>query len=198
MNRNLLAVRLVTLSIAVAVVSLGAFAAISKQVVTITIDELSLVYSKEITWDKEGFSEGCHSYLLNPESYLQELATKTSASWLSRGVEVTDWQISFSSTYTLETQEVTYNTRLQCNVHNAISKSGDRYTVRFQWLLTPLRLDFIDDKFMELTHGLLWEGELAGVPTVIAVEAPMRDCPYVAWHQPNGHCHAHLWWEKQP
>jgi hypothetical protein len=98
--------------------------------------------------------------------------------------------------YEMEFDEAKESTILRCEIRDAVSKSGNRYTARFQWLLEPLGLDFIDDHFKEHKDGLSWEGKVNGVPTTIIIKAPPRETPYKAWHYPNGHCHAHLWWSE--
>ena len=66
----------------------------------------------------------------------------------------------------------------------------------FLWLLTPLRLDFIDSHFEETNEGLFWNGILDGVNTSVKVLLPPQSVPYRAWQEPIGHCHGHVWWGR--
>ena len=85
-------------------------------------------------------------------------------------------------------------TVLKCDVHDAITKSDDSYRATFIWLLRPLGLDFIDNKFEETKEGLFWEGKVEGIPTSITIELPLQESVYKAWKHPVGHCHGHVWW----
>jgi hypothetical protein len=177
-------------------VGLGSSAAINERVVTVTIDGITVTYSEEIILDKEGFEKELGYYLDGPAGYLRGLADETSARWM--GIEAEEWRVSHQTQHALKIAKTTYSYTLLCTVHKAITKTQDKYTATFRWLLDPFGLDFIDDQFTELNHGLFWAGEIEGIPTSLTVEAPPRDSAYAAWHQPNGHCHKHLWWREQP
>lgn len=92
----------------------------------------------------------------------------------------------------IEFDEVRKTTVLECNVLGAVSKSGSKYHATFRWLLGTLKLDFIDDDFEHIEKGLHWKGLISGVPTTVILKFPVS---VPAWGQPNGHCHAHVWWE---
>lgn len=99
----------------------------------------------------------------------------------------------------VEFNEEERSTILKCDIHGAISRTGDSYHATFFWLLRPLGLDFIDNHFEESEMGLFWQGSVDGVPTTITVELPTIDgFIYKAWEHPIGHCHAHVWWEIVP
>ncbi len=70
---------------------------------------------------------------------------------------------------------------------------GEQYA-DFLWFLTPNNLDFIDNRFTELKDGLKWSGILDGTPTSIVIHLPPQETAYVAWGEPVGHCHGHVWW----
>jgi hypothetical protein len=91
------------------------------------------------------------------------------------------------------------STVLKCDIHGAISRTGNSYHATFFWLLEPLGLDFIDDHFEESERGFFWQGSVNDIPTTIKVELPTIDgFVYKAWEHPVGHCHAHVWWEVAP
>jgi hypothetical protein len=99
----------------------------------------------------------------------------------------------------VEFNEEERSTILQCDIHGAISRTGDSYHATFFWLLRPLGLDFVDNHFEESETGLFWQGSVDGVPTTVTVELPTIDgSVYKAWEHPVGHCHAHVWWEIAP
>ncbi len=84
---------------------------------------------------------------------------------------------------------------LECDVKGFIYRSGNSYTAEFEWLLGPLGLDFLDNKFKESKDSLYWNGTINGTVTSVLVKLPPMNKPYAAWGQPNGHCHAHVWWK---
>jgi len=98
----------------------------------------------------------------------------------------------YAKDFKIEFNEERKSVLLKCDVYNAISKSGKRYSATFFWLLRRLGLDFIDNKFKEIGKTLSWEGLIKGVPTTVTLRFPAH---VPAWGQPNGHCHAHVWWE---
>lgn len=99
----------------------------------------------------------------------------------------------------VEFNEDRKSTILRCDIHGAISKSGNGYHATFFWLLGPLELDFIDNDFEQSKKGLSWEGFVDSVPTTVTIELPTIDgFVYEAWRHPIGHCHAHVWWELSP
>ena len=176
--------------------SLTAFAA-RERVITVTVEEVTLCYREEVLWDEEGFTHEYKAYTSDKRGYVTDLVAATATGWESYGVTVGEWQLSFRENYNLETDKATYSTLLECLVKGAVSKRQTNYTARFQWLLTRLGLDFIDDSFTPLKTGLSWSGERNGIPTTIIVKAPTQEADYAAWHHPNGHCHAHVWWTKK-
>lgn len=161
--------------------------------VTVRAEGLTLNYSRELYWNEGRFDQEYEEFSQDKARYLTGSAEGLLQDWSQYGIGVTDWAISFRVEYE-ETGKSSYSSLLRCEIHDAISKSGNRYSARFGWLLRPLGLDFIDDNFEETKDGLSWEGEINSVPTSIMVKLPPRDTIYEAWGQPNGHCHAHAWW----
>ena len=83
----------------------------------------------------------------------------------------------------------------KCTVYNRIWRSGDSIYADFLWLLNPLNLDFIDNKFNETNSSLSWSGNINSIPTKILVKLPPQKLVYKAWGEPVGHCHGHVWWK---
>lgn len=94
----------------------------------------------------------------------------------------------------VEFEETKKATVLKCDIHDAITKSDDGYRATFLWLLRPLGLSFINDKFEESKEGLSWDGEVDGIPTNITIKLPPQESVYAAWEPSVGHCHGHVWW----
>ncbi len=164
--------------------------------ITVTVSGLTVMYQLETTWDKGGFNDQLNSYTRDPAGYLTSLVNSVTSGWSTYEVTTSDWQVELCASYTATTKKLTWTTVLHGQVHGPVSVSDGRYLARFQWLLTPLGLDFIDSHFAERKDGLFWQGEISGVPTTITVKVPPRPVPYYAWHEPNGHCHAHVWWSE--
>lgn len=165
--------------------------------IEVIVSGLTVMYRIETTWDKEGFADQLNSYMCDPAGYLTSLLSSVASKWPAYGVTASDWEVELSTSCTGTTKEIKWRIVLHGQVHGAVSVSGNRYLAHFQWLLTPLGLDFIDSHFVEREDGLFWQGELSGVPTTITVRVPACPVPYYAWHEPNGHCHAHVWWSEQ-
>jgi len=96
----------------------------------------------------------------------------------------------------VEFDETKKATVLKCDVHDAIRESDGEYYATFKWLLSPLGLSFIENKFEESKGGLSWDGEVGGIPTSITIKLPPQESVYAAWERlPSpGHCHGHVWW----
>lgn len=176
--------------------SLTGFTAVKERVITVGVEEVTLCYREEVRWDEEGFTREYKAYLSDKRGYVRDLAEETAIGWGRYGVTIGDWRLSFRESYALETDKATYLTLLECVVEGAVSKRQTSYTARFQWLLTPLGLDFINDSFVPSKTGLSWKGELNGIPTTVVIKVPPQEADYAPWHHPNGHCHAHVWWTK--
>lgn len=138
----------------------------ARRMIEVEVVDQTVLYRYQYFWDEEEFLELSGSEL---EARFKE----------EYNVEAKDFEISFTT---------------KCYVYGTISKSRDRYTADFLWLLRPLGLDFIDDHFKETNHGLSWQGKIDGVPATIEVKCPPQDCVYEAWQHPVGHCHGHIWW----
>jgi hypothetical protein len=143
-----------------------------------------LHYQEELFWSESQFSE----IVGNQNEF--------SAGLIENFTESLSAYSKHAENITVIFNEARKSAVLRCDVHGAISKSGNRYTATFFWLLKPLGLDFIDSNFKESKEELSWEGVVSGIPTTITLEFPPRDDVYAAWHHPNGHCHAHVWWES--
>ncbi len=153
--------------------------------ITVVVEDTIVHYQKQSFWTEREFK----AILEDKEEYktvvINDLAEKI-AKYGERGEYAAGTEVEFD--------EPRKATVLRCDIHDAVTKSDDRYRATFIWLLKPLGLDFIDDKFKEYNDGLLWKGELSGIPTSITVAVPLQESVYKAWQRPVGHCHGHVWW----
>lgn len=149
--------------------------------ITVKADDLVFHYQKESFWNEDQFSK-----IIKDKDKFKRDQIERFDECMTKGIYVTSYKVEFD--------ESRRSTTLRCDVHKAISKSGDRYTAEFEWLLDPLGLDFIDDNFIESKKGLSWEGYINGILTDIMVELPHQDVVYKAWQHLIGHCHKHAWW----
>lgn len=151
--------------------------------IKVETEGMVLHYQEELFWSESQFSE----IFGNQNEFSSGLIENFTESLSAYSKHAENIAVIFN--------EARKSAVLRCDVHGAISKSGNRYTATFFWLLKPLGLDFIDSNFKESKEGLSWEGVVSGIPTTITLEFPPQDAVYAAWHHPNGHCHAHVWWE---
>jgi len=153
--------------------------------ITVEVDGTIIHYQKQSFWTESEFS----AILQNKDEFknavIQDFNDKLSG-YGERGEYAVGADVGFD-----ETGKATI---LKCDVHDAITKTGDRYRATFKWLLRPLGLSFINNKFEETQEGLFWDGTVKGIPTSIAVKLPLQESVYEAWKQPVEHCHAHVWW----
>ena len=156
-----------------------------QRVVEVKADGLTLHYLRQSFWGEERFS----NYSANQAQFRTDFKDDFKRRLAKYNISASGYSFSFDS--------ATQSTQIRCDIHDAISKTGNKYTARFQWLLNPLELDFIDNDFKESEKGLSWEGVIKGIPTTVIVELPTIDSlVYEAWKHPIGHCHAHAWWTK--
>ena len=153
--------------------------------ITVEVEGTIIHYQKQSFWNESEFS----AILENKEEFknavIQDFDEKM---YHERGEYAVGADVEFD-----ETKKATV---LKCDVHGAITKSDDSYRATFLWLLRPLGLSFIRNKFEESKEGLSWEGEVDGIPTNIIVKLPPQESVYAAWERlPSpGHCHGHVWW----
>lgn len=154
-----------------------------KRIVEVEAVNQTLHYQRESFWSAEIFL----GLSANKGKFEADFMSSFDSNLAEYNLYAQNYEISFD--------EVSSSTKVTCHIYNGISKTGDRYTARFQWLLYPLGLDFIDDDFEKSQNVLSWQGYVDSIPMTISLEFPHQDSPYAAWHEPNGHCHAHVWWE---
>ena len=157
-----------------------------QRVIEARADGLIFHYLRQSFWGEKEFSD----YLANQTRFKADFKEDLEQSLAKNSVSASDYSFSFDST--------TRSTVIRCDIHDAITSSSEgRYRARFEWLLHPLGLDFIDNHFQESERGLSWEGSINSVPSTITVELPTIDSSvYKAWEHPIGHCHAHAWWSE--
>ncbi|MBA7696515.1 hypothetical protein ES703_105164 [subsurface metagenome] len=154
-----------------------------RRVVEVKADGLTLHYLRQSFWEEERFSY----YLANQAQFRADFKEQFEQELALSGASASGYSFSFDS--------ATQSALIQCDIHDAVSKTGNKYRARFEWLLNPPGLDFIDNNFEESEKGLAWEGVVEDVPMTIIVELPTIDSSvYEAWADPIGHCHAHAWW----
>ncbi len=154
-------------------------------VVEVRADGLTLHYLRQSSWGEKRFS----NYLANQAQFRADFKEQFEQELALSHASASDYSFSFDS--------ATQSALIGCDIHDAISKTAGKYRARFEWLLNPLGLDFIDDNFKESEKGLSWEGVVEDVPMTIIVELPTIDSSvYEAWADLIGHCHAHAWWTK--
>ena len=140
---------------------------------------------RQSVWGEERFS----NYLANQAQFRADFKEQFEQELALSHASASDYSFSFDS--------ATQSTLIGCDIRDVISKTRSEYRARFEWLLRPLGLDFIDDDFKESEGGLSWEGVIKGIPISVIVELPTIDSfVYEAWNDPIGHCHAHAWWSK--
>ena len=162
----------------------------TKSIVRVETEGVVVHYQNESYWE-----EGQYSMILqNRAKFSSDLIAKLVEDVSKHG----ERDEHVANAY-VEFNEEERSTILKCDIHGAVSRTGNSYRATFFWLLRPLGLDFIDDHFEESKRGLFWQGSVNGVPTTITVELPTIDgFIYKAWEHPIGHCHAHVWWEIAP
>ena len=154
--------------------------------ITAEVVGIEVRYVEELKWGNETFPS-----ILKDRSAFGEALIHSFTSRVSRfGVKAVNCSVTFN--------ETALTTVLECHVTGCVSKTFNRYTADFSWLLWPLGLDFIDSGFAEAEDGLSWRGDLEGVPAEVVVKLPPQEGPYKAWASPYGHCHAHVWWIGKP
>lgn len=146
-----------------------------------------LHYREELFWSDDQFSE----ILQNENEFKSNLTEQ-----FNESLSIYGERHEYIDNVSTEFNETKKSTTLKCDVHDAVSKTGNNHHATFKWLLGPLGLDFIDSGFEESKNGLSWEGAVNDIPTSVLVELPPRDSVYAAWQHPNGHCHAHAWWSE--
>jgi hypothetical protein len=157
-----------------------------KRVIEVEVDELTCHYLCQSFWTEDAFSTHLADQAQFKLNFQQDFEQGL-AQW---NITASDYSFSFDS--------ATWSTIALCDISNAITLSGDEYRARFEWILTPLGLDFIDDNFTESERGLSWQGSINDMPTTITVKLPTIDnIVYEAWAEPIGHCHAHAWWATE-
>ena len=136
--------------------------------------------------------------------YSSEVFNNIASNWSSyEGVLIHEIPVSYVENINVKNISATYipsnNTVIiTWVVCNAIWTWDNKCYATFLWLLKPLNLDLINNKFKASNSGLYWSGEINGVPYEIILVLPKQSMPYKTWGEPVGHCHSHVWWPKKP
>ena len=158
-----------------------------KENISVRVEGTIVHYQKESFWSKDEFSK-----ILDKKREFESNQIKNFKDDLFKYGEGREYVADLD----VEFNKVANSIILRCDVLGAVSKTGNSYQATFMWLLRSLGLDFINNKFSESKNGLFWKGRIGGMPTTVRVELPPQNSAYAAWHHPNGHCHAHVWWTE--
>lgn len=138
--------------------------------VEVEAEGLILHYRDESFWNEDGFSR-----ILQGQAGFKFSEVRQFIEHLS------EYRLSATG-YEIEFNESRRSTVLTCDIHGAISKSGERYTAEFEWLLEGLGFDLY--AFEQTEEELSCEEEVNGVPTTFSLGFPAA----------INHCHYHVWW----
>ena len=153
--------------------------------IIVEVEGTIIHYQKQSLWNESEFS----AILENKEEFKNAVIkdfTEKLSGYGERGESAVGADVKFD-----ETKRATV---LKCDIQDAITKSDDSYRATFIWLLSPLGLSFINNKFEETKEELSWDGEVEGISTSITIKLPPQELVYEAWEEPVGHCHGHVWW----
>ncbi len=152
--------------------------------IVVDVKDMTGHYLQVRKWSKKDFER----ILKDEESFKEEMIRNFKKSHESYGISIENCTASIN--------EGEMTSALECDIKGFINRSDNSYTAEFEWLLGPLGLDFLDNKFGESKDSLYWNGAINGTTVSILVKLPPMNKPYAAWGQPNGHCHAHVWWKS--
>ena len=142
-----------------------------KRVVEVKAEGLTLHYLRQSFWGEERFS----NYSANQAQFKADFKEQFEQELAVSHASASGYSFSFDS--------ATQSTLIRCDIHDAISKSGNRYTARFEWLELPKGFDLLNfDKISD--DELKGETEINGIPVTLTLSFPA----------PIGNCHWHAWW----
>lgn len=142
-----------------------------KRVVEVEADGLTLHYLRQSFWEEARFS----AHLANQAQFKADCKEHFEQGLAQSSVSASDYSFSFDS--------ATQSTVIRCDIHDAVSRTGDRYTARFEWLELPQGVDLLNfDKVSE--DKLKGETEVNGIPVTITL----------LFSASIGNCHWHVWW----
>ncbi len=139
--------------------------------IDVKAEGMILHYQNTSFWDEERFSEILNGYGVQ---FKRGAIERFNESLLKYGLYATGCEIK------LDRPE--RSTLLKCDVCDAVSKSGNRYTAEFEWLLQPFELNLFD--FNESDRELLCVTVLDSTATTFTLRFPAS----------IGHCYYHVWW----
>lgn len=143
-----------------------------QRVVEVKAEGLTLHYLRQSFWGEERFSD----YLANQDQFKADFKEQFEPELALSHASASDYSFSFDSS--------TQSTLIGCDIHNAISKSGNRYTARFEWLEFPEEFDLLNfDKPTKDT--LQGQTKINGIPVTFTLIFPVPI---------TGNCHYHVWW----
>jgi len=143
----------------------------TKQVIEVEAEGLTLHYLRQSFWTEEEFS----AHLANQAQFKADFKEHFEGRLAKERVSASDYSFSFDS--------ATKSTVIRCDIHDAVSRTGNRYTARFEWLELHTGFDLLNfDKISKDT--LKAETEINGTAITLTLLFPA----------PTGNCHWHVWW----
>lgn len=139
--------------------------------IDVKAEGMILHYQNKSFWDEERFSEIMKGYGVQ---FKRDAVERFNESMLRYGLHATGCEI--------ELDRPERFTLLKCDVCDAVSKGGNRYTAEFEWLLQPFELNLFD--FNESDKELLCVTVLDSTATTFTLKFPAS----------IGHCYYHVWW----
>ena len=145
-----------------------------RRVVEVKAERLTLHYLRQSFWGEERFSD----YSANQAQFRADFKED-----FEQGLAQSDRPVS-ASDYSFSFDSAAQSTLIRCDIHNAVSKSGNRYTARFEWLEFPEEFDLLNfDKPTKDT--LQGQTKINGIPVTFTLIFPVPI---------TGNCHYHVWW----
>lgn len=144
-----------------------------KRIVEVEAVEQALHYQRQSFWTAEGFSQ----LSANKDEFGADFMS-------SFDRNLAEYNL-YAQNYEFSLDEPSSSTKVTCQIYNGISKSGDRYTARFEkWLSLPEGFDLLD--FHKTSPDTLCgETEVEGVYVTVILRFPVPI---------TGNCHWHVWY----
>ena len=143
-----------------------------ERIVKVEAAEQVLYYQRQSFWTEDKFL----ALSTNKAGFRAEFMANFNQSLTRYGLSAQNYEISFD--------EPTGSTKVTCHIYKGVSKSGDNYTARFEWLSLPSGFDLMN--FSQTSPDTL-QGitKVKGVPTTFSLCFPVPI---------EGNCHYHVWY----
>jgi len=142
-----------------------------QRIIQVEADGLICHYSCQCFWTEDEFS----AHFANQAQFKADFKEHFEGRLAKERVSASDYSFSFDS--------ATQSTLIRCDIHDAVSRTENKYTARFEWLELPTGFDLLNfDKISKDT--LKAETEINGTAITLTLLFPA----------PTGNCHWHVWW----